>query len=50
VGTGTMGPVGMLKVKANEGWIDGFEFMTDGDFGGTTLARSCDCTLCDTCD
>ncbi len=46
VGTGTMGPVGMLKVQANEGWIDGFSFMTDGDFGGTTLARSCCILYC----
>lgn len=41
VGTGTPGPIGMLKVESNEGWIDGYSFMTDGVFGGSTLARAC---------
>ncbi len=46
VGTGTpaAGPA-MLKVQSNEGFIDGYSFMTDGSFGGSTLARGC-CPIC----
>lgn len=35
----------MLKVEADQGWIDGYSFLTDGTFGGSTLARGC-CTIC----
>jgi hypothetical protein len=35
----------MLKVESDQGWIDGYSFLTDGTFGGSTLARGC-CVLC----
>jgi len=35
----------MLKVESDQGWIDGYSFLTDGTFGGSTLARGC-CTIC----
>jgi len=45
-GTGTPAAgAAMLEVRSNEGFIDGYSFLTDGNFGGSTLARGC-CAIC----
>lgn len=42
-GTPAAGPA-MLEVKSSEGVIDGYVFLSDGNFGGSTMARECGCS------